>query len=468
MKRLDNRLPLLLAVGAVSLLLAVGCTTRPEPTETLVMNGNHSAADVVMVTADTSSDGYQYLDAELSPDGSRAVFTTDWPSIMPSGRLPDPLPVVRQIAITPNTARTAPLLSLADGGAELVRLRPVRYRIGSTESVYNGHEEYQKGDPTWIDDDHILFWMDLPRGARFFSVTVPNGFSTDDQLPMTSLYREPTDDDVFTEIPNWEHLSPSISPDGNWVAFSRFGYVDSDSLATATQQSLWVFRMPQGDGPSELAFQLTAEAAQVDAPTWSPDGRTIAFHATPDLIGANDPFFTKEIFTVDFDTTGLAADGAVTLNRNIQRLTYSEPQEGSPIRIRNINPAFSPDGLRIAFISDRRAPTLTYSDQNVWWIPSDGSLDPQLLFFTRSTESNVQFTGGAGNEVLVCSSFGFPTELLGELEAQAYQGYLVEDVNQNGVPDNTELQAAAKAAADREELEFFENVMSHLYLISNW
>lgn len=462
MKRLDTRLPLLLLVGGVSLLLAVGCTTRPEPTETLAMSGNHSAADVVMVTADTSSDGYQYLDAEMAPDGTRIVFTADWPSILPPGRLPDPLPIVRQIAVTPNDIKTSPLLSLAEGGAQLVRLRPVRYNIAGTDIVIDGHVDEQKGDPTWIDDDHLMFWMGGPRGSRFFRVNASAGFTSADLLPMTALYREPSDDDLFTDIPNWEHLSPAISPDGNWVAFSRFGYVDSDSLATATHQSIWVFRMPMDDQPSDLAFQITGEAAQVDAPAWSPDGRTLAFHATTDLVDAGDAFFSKEIFTIEFDTTGLAVDGAVELNRGIRRLTYSEPQEGSPIRIRNTMPVFSPDGTRIAFISDRRVPALTYTDQNVWWIPVDGSLDPQLLFFTRSTEANVAFTGGPGNEVLISSSFGFPTELLDVLEQEA-----IERIRQDN-PFLNELQAVALAATEREELEFFEDVMTHLYLVSNW
>lgn len=462
MMRLDNRLPLLILVGTASLLLAVGCTTRPEATETLVMQGNHSAADMIMVTADTSSDGFQYMDPDLSPDRTRIAFTADWPSILPIGRLPDPMPIVRQIAVTPNAAKTRPLLSLAEGGAQLVWLRPVQYTIAQNPVVINGHEDSQKGDPAWIDDDHLMFWMDGPRGSRFFSVEVPPTFTTANILPLTSLYREPTDDDLFADIPNWEHQSPAVSPDGNWVAFSRFGYVDSDSLATATNQTLWVFRMPTGGQPSTLAFQLTADAAQVDAPAWSPDGATIAFHATTDLAGAEDSFYSKEIFTVDFDTTGLAATGTVELNRGLRRLTYSPPQTGSPILVRNTNPVFSADGTRIAFVSDRRVPTLTFTDQNIWWIPVDGSRDPQLLFFSRSTENSVLFTGGPGNEVLISSGMGFPTEMLDILEEQAIERIAADN------PFLNELQIIALAASEREELEFFEGVMSHLYLVSNW
>jgi hypothetical protein len=143
-------------------------------------------------------------------------------------------------------------------------------------------------------------------------------------------------------------------------------------------------------------------------------------------------------------------------------LTFSEAQVGSPISIRNSKPVFSPDGQRIVFVSDRRVPTLTFTDKNIWWIPSDGSLDPQLVFFTRSDDVDPVFTGGPGNEILLSSSMGFPTEMLNVLEAEAYERILALEWQPN------EVQAAALAASEREELEFFENVMSHLYLLSNW
>ncbi len=56
--------------GLLLATLVVGCSTREDPNETLVLQGNHSPGTLVMVTTDTSSNGYHYLEPSLSPDGS--------------------------------------------------------------------------------------------------------------------------------------------------------------------------------------------------------------------------------------------------------------------------------------------------------------------------------------------------------------------------------------------------------------
>ena len=59
----------------LALALSLGCTTKRDPAETRELCGNHSCGDLVMVTVDTSSDGFQYLDPAISPDGMRIAFT---------------------------------------------------------------------------------------------------------------------------------------------------------------------------------------------------------------------------------------------------------------------------------------------------------------------------------------------------------------------------------------------------------
>jgi len=466
MKRLDMRILLVAAAALAMFLVAVGCTTRPEASETLTMEGNHSSGDLAMVTADTSSEGYQYLEPEISPDNQRIVFTADWGAIPPSGQLPDPIPLNRQIVLVPVGVRQEAQLAITDAGAVLVHMRPIRFRIGDSSVSIDPHVLQQKGQPTWIDEDNIVVWIETPRGARLFRCYVPAGLTSDQLVEPEVIFREPSDDEQFTDTPFWEHLSPAISPDGKWVAFSRFGYVDVDSLNSTTGQSIWVAEMPIQGEVSGLAFQVTESASHVDAPSWSPDGRRLVFQAAMDLVQQTNDVYTKEIFTVDFDTTGFAAEGEIELNRNLTRLTYSPPQEGSPIYVRNERPTFSPDGTRIIFGSDRRVPTLTFVDRNIWWIPEDGSLDPQLVFFTRSDDVDAMMTGGPGNEILLSSAMGFPTEMLDRLWEENVERLLTTEQ-----PDGTYLnlvQAESIATGEREELEFFEGVMSHLYLLTNW
>lgn len=472
MKRIDMRIVMVAVAGLAMILLAVGCTTRPEASESLVMEGNHSRGELAMVTADTSSDGYQYLAPQLSLDNERIVFTADWSAVPPPGHQPDPVPLIRQIAIIDVEVELEPLLSAHQAGAEVVHLLPFTFRIGDDPVWISPHTEVQKGDPIWIDDDNILFWIQTPRGARFFRCFVPRGFDSETMISPVVVVREESDEEEFTEIPMWEHYAPALSPDGDWLAYSRFGYVDVDSLNSATGQSLWVARMPEEGQVSTQAFPITHEASMVDQPSWSPDGSKIVFQAALDLTEDSSDFFTHEIFTVDFDTTGLAQSGGVELNRNLERLTFTPPQDGSPISYRNEKPSYSSDGNSIIFVSDRRTPTLTYTDRNIWWIPADGSLDPALVFFTRTDDTDPVFSGRTGDEVLMVSSVGFPTEMLDRLWAEDVQTFLETPLNDPGdLVDPiypTQVQAEAMANARREELEFFEGVMAHMYFLTDW
>jgi Tol biopolymer transport system component len=137
------------------------------------------------------------------------------------------------------------------------------------------------------------------------------------------------------------------------------------------------------DGGNET--RLTSDPARDTAPAWSPDGRRIAFTSDRDNRASAD------VYLMNADGTGLerqtsdrsnwapqfAPDGqrvAVQIDRDVvvlnladdsrQRLTV-DPQNG-------MNPTWSPDGSRIAFVStrNRRAEIFTMS--------ADGS-DPTVL-----------------------------------------------------------------------------------------
>lgn len=61
-------------------------------------------------------------------------------------------------------------------------------------------------------------------------------------------------------------IDPALSPDGQWVAFTRW-----QGQSNGVQGSLWVINI---DGSGER--QVTAGANQAKSPTWSPDGTQIA------------------------------------------------------------------------------------------------------------------------------------------------------------------------------------------------
>ena len=64
----------------------------------------------------------------------------------------------------------------------------------------------------------------------------------------------------------------------------------------------------------------------------------------------------------------------------------------------------------------------------------------------------------ADGSLLVSSQLGFTTEMLDQMEEESYQRLRQLE------PDLTDLEKRKAAAEDRNTLELFEGVMSHLYI----
>jgi dipeptidyl aminopeptidase/acylaminoacyl peptidase len=114
--------------------------------------------------------------------------------------------------------------------------------------------------------------------------------------------------------------APSVSPDGRWAVFT----VTEPAYERRQQRAdLWIVPT-DGSAPPR---RLTSTAAAESGPTWSADGRRIAFAAKRD--GDDD----EQIYVLD-----LAGGGEA------QRVT------SAPMGART--PRFSPDGTRLLYVAD--------------------------------------------------------------------------------------------------------------------
>ncbi|MEK7723708.1 MAG: protein kinase, partial [Acidobacteriota bacterium] len=126
---------------------------------------------------------------------------------------------------------------------------------------------------------------------------------------------------------------PSWSPDGKEIVVSTFG-LDAPNVRVSSPNSLWVVNIESRVKREVLKNEATF-------PTWSPNGKRIAYWFYPTGIGRRD------IATISADGRGepiiLTKDFAVS----------------------NWNPVWSPDGKFLYFVSDKNG------NWNFWRIPMD-------------------------------------------------------------------------------------------------
>ncbi len=148
---------------------------------------------------------------------------------------------------------------------------------------------------------------------------------------------------------NWaDDVSPVWSPDGRRIAFVSF----RDTLAgkwNLGPGTIYLLDFDPMTGSGGNLVRLTDGGGNDGWPTWSPDGRRIAFQS--------DRSGNWDIWIINVDGTGLT------------QLTHSPADDE--------HPDWSPDGKKIAFSSDRSG------NSDIWVIGADGSNPVNLTHAPR-------------------------------------------------------------------------------------
>jgi len=127
---------------------------------------------------------------------------------------------------------------------------------------------------------------------------------------------------------------------------------DEFGLADGRRRHLFVFDLER-----EETVQITAGEYDVDAPSWSPDGTSIAFSSQIDVDEAS---FIFDIWLVDLDDRSSPPG-----RRAMRRLTQG--------RGLSVSPVFSPDGRWVAYVGHERGEDVAGSyNRHLYVVPYDG------------------------------------------------------------------------------------------------
>ncbi len=223
-----------------------------------------------------------------------------------------------------------------------------------------------------------------PDGSRVaFVVAAPD---KEIDKPATTIWVAPADGSspgrTFTSGP--ADNSPRWSPDGRWLAF------------VADRGHGPQLHMASLDGGEAVA--LTETTHGVSQPVWSPDGSRIAFVTRtgewkkPEDRSALERSAPRVVEGLYFRFDGIGWFDIRRSHLFVVAVEGGEPKQITKGDWDDTDPAWSPEGDRLAFVSDRSATRFDEVHRDVWVVPLRGGRRPRRLTRGRGTAASPRWS----------------------------------------------------------------------------
>lgn len=261
-----------------------------------------------------------------------------------------------------------------------------------------------------------------PDGTRIAFVSSRQGSYGYDIYVMKAAPEGPGNQPVRLTTDYGSQFFPAFSPDGSKIAY------------TSSDGQIWIMNAKDGSGKR----MLTNDAVRKREPEWSPDGKRMAYVTSPDT-GASD------VFAINVDGTGESTnltnspedESDVAFSPDGRSIAFSrlfdfyfdwgvdsdweifvkDLSSGEETNVTNdaqedeILPAFSPDGIKVAFTRAGEIFTANATDGSAQTnITNSPSSDQQPHWGTVPPPDTAIISGPSGTVRTASASFGFSSE----------------------------------------------------------